>query len=114
MLTGENFNSNAPQKSIKALPSHSLYHSPSRSAEDAVLLPEFRVLKNPLLPLLPQIPPKAGVQRTQSFARVRGVPENPLLPLLPQIPPKAGVQRTQSFAGVRGIPENPLFPLLPP
>src|SRR6266702_1879734 len=101
MLTGENFNSNAPQKSIKALPSHSLYHSPSRSAEDAAFCQNSESLKNPLLPLLPQIPQKAGVQRTASSAGIQGVPENPLLPLLPQIPQKAGVQRTQPFARIQ-------------
>src|SRR5439155_26784308 len=37
MLTGENFNLNALQKSIKALPSHLIYLSPNGSAEDAVL-----------------------------------------------------------------------------
>src|SRR6266571_4657360 len=35
-------------------------------------------------------------------------------PFLPPKLQKAGVQRTQSFAGVRGVPENPLLPLLPP
>src|SRR6266487_6233482 len=71
MLTGENFNSNAPQKSIKALPSHSLYHSPSKSAEDAVLLPEFRVPQKSPFTSLTTDTPKAGVQRTQSFARIQ-------------------------------------------
>src|SRR5437016_4529753 len=37
MLTEENFNSNDLLKSIKALPSHLIYPSPSRSAEDCVL-----------------------------------------------------------------------------
>src|SRR6266536_2871362 len=93
MLTGENFNSNDLQKSIKALPSHSLYHSLNRSAEDAVLCRSSG----------PRI---WGMQQRS--------PENPLLPLLPPPVNQAGVQRTQSFAGVRGVPENPLLPLLPP
>src|SRR6266480_5251358 len=77
MLTGENFNSNDLQKSIKALPSHLIYLSPSRSAKDCDL------------------------------RRVRGVPENLLFPLLSQTHQKAGVQRTQSFAGFGVSPKTP-------
>ena len=50
----------------------------------------------------------------QSFARVWDVPTNSLLLSPPQATYMAGVQRTQSFAGVRGVPEKSFLPLSPP
>jgi hypothetical protein len=43
---------------------------------------------------------KKGVQRTKSFAEVRGILNSTSL---------SGVQRTKSFAGVWGVPTYPFF-----
>ena len=97
MLTEENSNSNDLLKRSLALPSRLIYHSPNRRAEDAVLCQNSNFPKNPCSPSRRRAKNAILCQNSDS-------PKNPCSPAA------AGVQRTQSFAGARGVPENPLYP----
>src|SRR5207248_11360633 len=68
-----------------------------RRAEDAVLCQNSNFPKNPCSPSRRRAKNAILCQNSDS-------PKNPCSPAA------AGVQRTQSFAGARGVPENPLYP----
>src|SRR6266581_3459450 len=77
MLTGENFNSNALQKSIKALPSHLIYLSPNRSAEDAVLCRGAGCPRKPPFTSITTGTPKSQSAEDAVLCRGSGCPRTP-------------------------------------
>src|SRR6266571_7007947 len=77
MLTGENSNSNALQKSIKALPSHLIYLSPNGSAEDAVLCRGSGCPRKPPFTSITTGTPKSQSAEDAVLCRGSGCPRKP-------------------------------------